>query len=70
MIVKGDDFSSLDGHVTLTSRIAAVHVVYGATSECIHWFGQLASYYPGILAGMVQAAEQTVGVDDSMVREQ
>ena len=68
MIVKGADFSSLDGHVTLTSRIAAVHVVYAATSERIHWFGQLASHNPGILASMVQAAEQTVGVDDGMVR--
>lgn len=54
--------------MTLTNRIAAVHVVYRATGECIHWFGQLTSHSPGILAGMVQSAEQTVGEDEGMVR--
>ena len=68
MVVKSLDFTTLDGHVTLISRIAAVHVVYRATSECIHCFGQLTSHNPGILAGLVKSAEHTVGQDDHMVK--
>ena len=66
-IVKGQDFISMDGHINLTSRIAAVHIVYRAVCECVHWFGQLTLHNPGILAGLV--AQQIVPEDDEcMVR--
>ena len=65
----GDDFTSLDGHVTLVDRIAALHVVYRANSEYIHWFGQLTSRSPGILSGLVQSVQQTVGQDECIVSE-
>ena len=68
MVVRASDFSSMDGHVTLISRIAAIHVVYKATSESIHWFGQLTSQNPGILAGLVKLAQQTAGQDEHMVK--
>ena len=68
MVVRSVDFSSLDGNVTLISRIAAVHVVYRATSECIHCFGQLTSHNPGILAGLLKSAQHTVGQDEHMVK--
>lgn len=67
MVVKGDDFTSLDGHRTLVNRIAALHVVYRANSEYIHWFGQLTSHRPGILPGLVQTIHQTVGQDECIV---
>lgn len=37
--------------------ISAVHVVYKATHDHIHWFGQLTSHIPGILVAMMQKAE-------------
>ena len=67
MVVTGDDFTSLDDHVTLVGRIAAVHVVYRANSEYIHWFSQLTSHKPGILPGLVQSVKQTVGQDEDIV---
>ena len=63
MIVRSDIFSSLDGHVSLVSRIAAVHVVYRASSECIHWFSQLTSH----CAGIMNPLQQLVGEDECMV---
>ena len=66
-IVKWQDFISMDGHINLTSRIAAVHIVYRAVCECVHWFGQLTLHNPGILAGLV--AQQIVPEEDEcMVR--
>ena len=67
MVVMGDYLTSLDGHVTLIDRIAAVHVVYRENSEYIHWFGQLTSHSPGILPGLVQSVQQTVGQDECIV---
>ena len=64
MVVKGTDFASVDGHISLVHRIAAVHVVYRASSECLHWFGQLTAHRPGILAGVRQAVQQTAGQDE------
>ena len=66
MITRGDEFNSFDGNVTLVSRIAAVHVVYRASSECIHWFAQLTSHYAGILPS-VQSIQQETGQDKCMV---
>ena len=67
MVVRSSDFSTIDGNVSLIGRIAAVHVVFRESCECIHWFGQLTSHKPGILEGLVKSAEQTVGQDDCMV---
>ena len=64
MVVTGDDFTD---HVTLVGRIAAVHVVYRANSEYIHWFGQLTSHSPGILPGLIQSVQQTLGLDQCIV---
>ena len=60
MITRGDEFNSFDENVTLVSRIAAVHVVYRASSECIHWFAQLTSHYAGILPGVQSILQETV----------
>lgn len=65
MVIRDQEFRSLDGGVTLTTRIAAVHIVHRATCEHIHWFGQLTSYSPGILSGMVQ---EELGKTEGMVR--
>ena len=54
----------MDGHVKLTNRIAAVHVVYRAVCECVHWFGQLTLHNPGILAGLVEREAQQVAPED------
>ena len=62
MVVRSPDFSTIDGNVSLIDRIAAVHVVYQANCECIHWFGQLTSHRPAILDGL-----QTEGQDDTFV---
>ena len=70
MVVKSPDFSTIDGNVSLIGRIAAVHVVFRESCECIHWFGQLTSHKPGILEGLVKSAEQTAGQDDCMVHTQ
>ena len=64
MVVMGDDFALLDGHVTLVHRIAAVHVVYRTNHEYIHWFGQLTSHSPEILPSLEQP---TVDEDEDMV---
>ena len=65
--MKSPEFASIDGNISLMGRIAAVHVVYRETSQCIHWFGQLTSHRPGILDGLVKSTEQTAGQDDCMV---
>ena len=65
--MKSPEFASIDGNILLVGRIAAVHVVYRETSQCIHWFGQLTSHRPGILDGLVKSTEQTAGQDDCMV---
>ena len=49
MIVRKPEFSSMDGHISLASRIAAVHVAYHSSESQIFWFGQLVSQLPGIL---------------------
>ena len=53
MIVRGSEFSSTDSHMTLTNRIAAVHVVYDSICEELYWFGQLTSQYPGIVSSLL-----------------
>ncbi len=49
LIAHHPDFSSVDGHTSLSSKVAAVHVVYQSTKSEILWFGQLAYQMPGIL---------------------
>jgi hypothetical protein len=61
IIMRNPEFNPSGRYLTLTNRIAAVHVVYRDTSESTHWFGQLTSHYPEILAGMrLAAAEKEV----------
>ena len=55
--------------MSLVGRIAAIHVVYAESSECIHWFCQLTSQSPGILGGLVQSVELTACENDCMVCE-
>ena len=49
-----EDFVSMDGHESLTRRIAAVHVIHHAYQSHLLWFGQLASYMPGVLVTLEQ----------------
>ena len=67
MIMRGDEFNSIDDNVTLVSRIAAVHVVYRASSECIHWFTQLTSYYAGIVHSVVKSVQEETDQERFMV---
>ena len=44
-----EDFASIDGHESLTRRIAAVHVIHHTYQSHLFWFGQLASHMPGVM---------------------
>ena len=55
--------------MTLTNRIAAVHVVYDLVCEELHWFGQLTSLHPGILSALTGEGGQEGAGDEDMVRE-
>ena len=55
---------SLDNSVMLINRITALHVVFKACSENIHWFTQLTSLNPGIL---VHLDKSRATQDENMV---
>ena len=64
IIVHGSKFSSTEGFMTLTNRIAAVHVIYSFLCEEFHWFGQLTAQHPGIVSNLSQMSpgkENNVG---------
>ena len=64
-LVHGPDFATIDGHESLTSRVAALHVVYHFARPQVLWFGQLVSHLPGTMTTL----EDKVPHDDSeMVR--
>ena len=44
-----EDFASIDGHESLTRRIAAVHVIHHTYQSHLFWFGQLTSHMPGVM---------------------
>ncbi len=52
-VILGDDFSSIDGKITLIDRISAIHVTYQMNQSQIMWFGQLVSLYPGIMVHLL-----------------
>jgi hypothetical protein len=58
IIASNQEFKCKESHMMLTNKLVAVHVVYRANSGQIHWFGQLTTHSPGILSGLVHAAEQ------------
>ena len=66
MVVKSQDFSTIDANISLIDRIAAVHVVYQTNCESIHWFGQLTFHSPGILEGLAESIKQTTGYEDEV----
>ena len=68
-IIHGSDFTSIDGHMNLTNRIAAVHVVYNSVWEELHWFGQLTSLHPGLLPSLTREGGQGAAGDEDMVSE-
>lgn len=39
----------MDGHISLTYRIAVLHVVFHKYESEILWFGQLVAFSPGIM---------------------
>ena len=47
--MHGESYGSLDGHISLTYRIATLYVIYHVNMEEILWFGQLVAFFPGIL---------------------
>ncbi len=49
LIVNTSDFTSDVDCITLSSKVAAVHIAYHTTEHEIFSFGQLASVVPGIL---------------------
>ena len=51
----------MDGHESLVSRIAALHVVYHFSRPQVLWFGQLVSNLPGIMSTL----DDKVAHDDS-----
>ena len=64
-LVHGPEFATIDGHESLTRRIAALHVVYHFARPHVFWFGQLVSHLPGIMTTL----EDKLPDDDSeMVR--
>ena len=67
LVVKNQDFSTIDGNISLIDRIAAVHVVHETNCESIHWFGQLTFHSPGILEGLAESVKQTAGQDEVSV---
>ncbi|CAI8034865.1 E3 ubiquitin-protein ligase RNF213 [Geodia barretti] len=66
LVVKSQDFSTIDANISLIDRIAAVHVVYQTNCESIHWFGQLTFHSPGILEGLAESIKQTTGYEDEV----
>ena len=48
-LVHGPEFASIDGHESLTGRIAALHIVYHFSRPQVFWFGQLVSHLPGTM---------------------
>ena len=51
-MVHNGDFSSIDGHDALITRVAALHVVYMLNKSQIMWFGQLVSQIPSIMISL------------------
>ncbi len=49
VIVHNPDFASRDGHISLTDRIAAVHIAYHFSEEKIFWLSELVYHLPSIL---------------------
>ena len=47
--MHGDGYGSVDGHISLTYRIATLHVVYHKNESQILWFGKLVAFSPGIM---------------------
>jgi hypothetical protein len=63
-LVHGDGYGSVDGHISLTYRIATLHVVYHKNESQVLWFGQLVAFSPGI---MEQLKNETVCNRSEMV---
>lgn len=62
--MHGEGYGSVDGHISLTYRIATLHVEYHKNVSEILWFGQLVAFSPGI---MDQLKEETVSDKSEMV---
>ena len=60
-LVHAPEFASIDGHESLTGRIAALHIVYHFARPQVFWFGQLVSHLPGSMTTL----EDKVLHDDS-----
>ncbi len=56
MVAHSPAFGFVDGQHSLSSRLAAVHVVYQSNKTKILWFGQLAYQMPGILESFQHTA--------------
>ena len=67
MIVHASDFNTIDGHMTLTDRIAAVHIVYSSICKELHWFDQLTFQYPGIVYILLEEVPQMSPGDKGIV---
>lgn len=48
-LVHGDRFNSVDGNISLLTRVAALHVAYQMNRSQVLLFGQLVALYPGIM---------------------
>lgn len=62
--MHGDGYGSVDGHISLSFRIATLHVVYHKYVSEILWFGQLVAFSPGI---MDQLKEEVISDKSEMV---
>lgn len=62
--MHGDAYGSVDGHISLTYRIATLHAIYHRDVSKILWFGQLVAFSPGI---MDQLKEEALSDKSEMV---
>ncbi len=61
------NFLSVDGHLSLSRKIVALHLVYGQCSSKLLQFGQLVSHRPAILRSLSNLAHRdpplAIGMD-------
>lgn len=63
--MHGDEFCSVDGNISLLTRVAALHVVYHMSRSQVLWFGQLVALQPEAL---VHLKKESVCDKSEMVR--
>lgn len=55
------NFLSVDGHLSLSRKIVALHLVYGQCSSKLLQFGQLVSHRPAILRSLSNLDPLAIG---------